>query len=144
MDWLIEQWTYLREHEEWFYWIGAISIATFLVSAVVVPFLLRRMPHDYFLEDSAGSGWMKRQHPVLRWVLLILKNLFGLVLVVGGLIMFLTPGQGILTLVMGLLLLNFPGKRRFEIWLMQRKPIQRAVDWIRRRGGRKSLEFPEG
>jgi len=142
MDWLTELWTRLREHEDWLAWIGFASLATVIISAIAVPILIRRMPSDYFLEDSAGSEWMRRQHPVLRVTFLILKNLFGAVLVVGGLIMFLTPGQGILTLVAGILLLNFPGKRRFEVWLMSRKPVNRAVDWIRRRAGRPPILLP--
>jgi hypothetical protein len=72
----------------------------------------------------------------------LFKNLFGAVLVVGGLIMFITPGQGILTLVAGILLLNFPGKRRFEVWLVGRKPVHRAIDWIRRRAGRPPILLP--
>jgi hypothetical protein len=142
MDWLTEFWTRLREHEHWLAWIGFASLATVIISAVAVPILIRRMPADYFLEDSAGSEWMRRQHPVLRVTLLVLKNLFGTILVIGGLIMFVTPGQGILTLVAGILLLNFPGKRRFEVWLVSRKPVHRAIDWIRRRAGRPPILLP--
>lgn len=142
MDWLDELWTRLREHEEWLAWIGFASLATVIVSAIAVPILIRRMPADYFLEDSAGSEWMRRQHPALRVTLLILKNVFGAILVVGGLIMFVTPGQGILTLVAGILLLNFPGKRRFEIWLVSRKPVHGAIDWIRRRADRPPILLP--
>lgn len=143
MDWLPEQWSRLREHEEWFAWIGTASLATVVASALLVPAMVRRIPHDYFLEDSAGSDWMRRRHPVIRVVLLVLKNCLGALLVIGGLIMFVTPGQGILTLVVGVLLLNFPGKRRFEIWLVKRKPVHRAIDWMRRRAGRRPLELPE-
>jgi hypothetical protein len=101
------------------------------------------MPHDYFLETSEGTEAIREQHPALRVVFLILKNLLGLVLVAGGLIMFFTPGQGILTLVIGILLMNFPGKRRFEIRLIRMKPLRRAVDWIRRRAGQRPLELPD-
>lgn len=144
MDWLLEQWSHLRSHEEWLWWTGAVSLATVVVSAFTVPMLIRRMPHDYFLEDSEGAARMKRRHPVLRLVLLVLKNLLGLVLAVGGFVMLFTPGQGLLTLVAGVLLLNFPGKRRFEVWLVRRKPVHRAIDWMRRRAGKRPLELPEG
>ncbi|MDH4409853.1 MAG: PGPGW domain-containing protein [Verrucomicrobiales bacterium] len=142
MDRLNELWTRLREHEDWLAWIGFASLATVIISAFAVPILIRSMPADYFLEDSAGSEWMRRRHPALRLVLVLFKNLFGAVLVVGGLIMFITPGQGILTLVAGILLLNFPGKRRFEVWLVGRKPVYRAIDWIRRRAGRPPILLP--
>ena len=143
MDWLLEQWQWARAHEEVFYWIGALSLLTVVVSFMAVPMVIRRMPHDYFLETSEGTEAIREQHPALRLVFLILKNVLGLFLVIGGLIMFLTPGQGILTLVIGILLLNFPGKRRLEIRLIRMKPLRRAVDWIRRRAGQRPLELPE-
>jgi len=143
MDWLSEQWLAIREQEEWFAWIGIVSVATVIASALLVPLLVRRIPHDYFLEHSRGADWMRDRHPVTRVMLLVLKNVLGAVLVIGGLIMLVTPGQGILTLVVGILLLNFPGKRRFEVWLVKRKPVHRAIDWMRRRAGRRPLELPE-
>ncbi|PAW60602.1 MAG: hypothetical protein B9S36_07790 [Verrucomicrobiia bacterium Tous-C2TDCM] len=129
-------------HADWLAWVGGVSLATVLISAIAVPVLIRQMPPDYFMEDSAGSEWLRRQHRVLRVTFLFFKNLFGALLVVGGLIMFVTPGQGILTLGAGILLLNFPGKRRFEIWLVTREPVKRAIDWIRRRAGRPPLLLP--
>jgi len=114
-----------------------------IVSFIAVPMVIRRMPYDYFLESSEGTEAIREQHPALRLVFLMLKNVLGLFLVIGGLIMFLTPGQGILTLMIGILLLNFPGKRRLEIRLIRMKPLRRAVDWIRRRAGRRPLELPE-
>lgn len=143
MDWLLEQWQWVRSHEELFVWIGSLSLLTLIVSFIAVPMVIRRMPYDYFLETSEEAEAIREQHPALRLVFLILKNLLGLVLVAGGLIMFFTPGQGILTLVIGLLLMNFPGKRRFEIRLIRLKPLKRAVDWIRRRAGQRPLELPE-
>lgn len=140
MDWLLER---LREHEHLFWWTGGASLAIIVVSALAVPVLIRRMPYDYFLEDSSRSRWMRRRHPAIRLTLLVLKNLLGAVLLAGGVIMLFTPGQGLLTIVVGLFLLNFPGKRRFETWLVSRPPIHRAIGWMRRRAGQRPLELPE-
>ena len=144
MDWLREQWGHLAGHESLLAWIGGASVATLVVSFFAVPLLIRRLPHDYFLEDRDQSTSMRKRHPVIRLLVLVLKNLLGVILVVGGFIMFFIPGQGLITLVIGLLLLNFPGKRKLEIWLIRRKPIKRAVDWIRERAGRDPLALPEG
>lgn len=143
MDWLIKLWGRIAEHESLLAWIGGISLATLVASAFAVPMLIRRIPPDYFLEDSAGARWMRRQRPAVRIGLLVMKNLLGLVFVAAGFIMLFTPGQGLLTLVAGVLLLDFPGKRRFEIWLMRRRPVYRAIDWIRRRASQPSLELPD-
>lgn len=144
MDWLLEQWRWVRHHDELFVWIGSLSLLTLLVSFVAVPMVIRRMPHDYFLETSEGAEALRERHPALRLVFLVLKNALGLLLVLGGLLMLVTPGQGLLTLAIGLLLMNFPGKRRLEIRLVRWKPLRRAVDWIRRRAGRRPLELPAG
>ncbi|HQW30346.1 MAG: hypothetical protein KA152_17645 [Verrucomicrobiales bacterium] len=143
MNWLLEQWHWLRGQDYLFAWIGGLSLLTVIVSFITVPMIIRRIPHDYFLETSEAAERIRQQHPVMRISFLILKNLLGAILVTGGLIMFVTPGQGILTLLIGLLLLNFPGKRRLEIRLIRMKPLKRAVDWIRHKAGHRPIVLPE-
>jgi hypothetical protein len=64
------------------------------------------------------------------------------VLVLLGLVMLVTPGQGILTLLSGLLLMNFPGKYRLEQWLVLRPGILRALNWLRRRRNQPAFDAP--
>lgn len=142
-DWLMEGWSYIKDRETLFAWIGGLSLLTLVISAIAVPIVIRRMPYDYFLETSEATEEIREQHPVLRMTFLILKNLIGGILLVGGILMLLTPGQGILTMMIGLMLMNFPGKRRFEIWLVSRRPINRAIQWMRKRAGKRPLELPE-
>jgi len=75
-------------------------------------------------------------------VLVVLKNALGVVLVVLGFIMLFTPGQGLLTLLAGLLLMNFPGKYRLERWLVLRPGVLRGLNWLRQRGGHPPFEAP--
>ncbi len=56
--------------------------------------------------------------------------------------MLVTPGQGLLTLLIGLLLLNFPGKYRLERWLVRRPGVLRTLNWVRRRRGQEHFESP--
>ena len=72
----------------------------------------------------------------------LLKNLLGAVLVALGVVMLFTPGQGILTLLAGLLLMNFPGKYRLECWLVQRPGVLRGMNWLRERHGEPPFESP--
>jgi len=72
----------------------------------------------------------------------VVKNVVGWLLVGAGVAMLVLPGQGILTLLVGLTLVNFPGKRDLELWLVRRVPVRRALDWIRRRAGRPPLQLP--
>jgi hypothetical protein len=87
------------------------------------------------------STW--EQHPVLRPIYLIAKNLLGLVLIIAGIAMLVLPGQGLLTIVVGVVLMNFPGKYRLERWLATRRPVWRSLNWLRRRASRPELQRPE-
>jgi hypothetical protein len=58
-----------------------------------------------------------------------------------GVAMLVLPGQGVLTIITGLLLLDFPGKYRFERWLVRRGPVLRGVNWLRDRAGRQALRL---
>jgi hypothetical protein len=73
-----------------------------------------------------------------------LKNLLGAALVVLGLIMSVPgiPGPGIITIVIGLMLLDFAEKRRWARWLMSRPPILRAANRLRRKYGKPPFVMP--
>ena len=81
------------------------------------------------------------QHPVIRWLLVAAKNTTGVVFIILGIAMLVLPGQGLLTIFIGIIFLNFPGKYRFERWLIQLRPVHRSVDWLRKRAGKKPLIF---
>jgi len=121
--------------------LGIVSFITFVGTLIVVPWLIVRIPTDYFASEKRQTEAWSNHHPLIRGLLLVAKNLFGVVLVVMGIIMLVLPGQGLLTILVGLVLLNFPGKYRFERWLVLRRPILRSVNWLRRRRGREPLQF---
>lgn len=134
---------FIHANENLLLLLGAVSIVTFFGSLLVVPWLIVRIPADYFaLEERRIAPWQDR-HPALRWSSLIAKNCLGAVLVVMGIAMLVLPGQGLLTILIGIMLLNFPGKFQLERWLVQKGPIWRSVNWLRRRAGRAELEIWE-
>ena len=53
-----------------------------------------------------------------------------------GLILLVLPGQGLLTILIGLLLLDFPGKRAVELKLVRRPGIAAFLNRMRARHGR--------
>jgi hypothetical protein len=83
------------------------------------------------------------QHPVIRWLGLILKNLAGGLLVFLGLVLSVPgiPGQGLLTVLIGLVLIDFPGKRKVERAILRRPQIRETVGRLRRRFGKPPLVF---
>lgn len=74
-------------------------------------------------------------------VLKVLNNMLGVVLVLAGLAMLVLPGQGILTLLGSLLLLDYPGKFHFEKKLISHPKILKSVSWIRRKHNKKDLRL---
>ena len=76
------------------------------------------------------SKWQE-QKPILRFVVIIGKNIIGLSLIIGGLLMLVLPGQGLLTIITGLLLVNYPGKYKLEQKLVLIPSIFKALNWIR-------------
>ena len=71
------------------------------------------------------------------------KNLAGAVLVLAGLAMLVLPGQGLLTIVVGLLFLDFPGKRSLELRLVRHPPVLRTINWLRATAHRPPLQMPD-
>jgi hypothetical protein len=122
-------------------WLGIVSLVSFVASLFLIPFLVVRIPVDYFSETKRQPSAWAEQHVIVRWIIKLVKNLLGVVFILLGLAMLVLPGQGLLTLLIGVLLLNFPGKYRFERWLIQRPSIFRAVSWLRQRAGREQLEI---
>ncbi|NUN50292.1 MAG: hypothetical protein HUU15_15880 [Candidatus Brocadiae bacterium] len=119
--------------------LALLGAASYFLALVIVPILIARMPADYFVDDRP---LVSRRHPVLRLLLLALKNLIGLAMIVAGIILIPLPGQGFLTLLLGLTLVNFPGKRSLERKLVAWSPIRRVVQWIRLRAGKPPLVIP--
>jgi hypothetical protein len=112
---------------------------TTAVSLVAVTIVLVRLPATYFQDD--GISPPAGRQPIVRWIGLILKNILGAVLILFGLLLSLpgVPGQGLLTVLIGLMLLDFPGKRRIERRLVARPTIQRAINALRARFGKPAL-----
>ena len=117
-----------------------IFLVTFTVSLAVSAWIVVRLPPTYFCRHHhpPAFAWEGR-HPALRWALIFGKNLLGYALVVLGILMLAGPGQGILTILIGVMLLNFPGKRALERKLVSRPAVRRAIDRLRARFGRPPL-----
>src|ERR1700741_2320575 len=117
-----------------------IFVVTFAVSLAIVSFIVVKIPSDYFHKDHPRKLWSDRP-TVVRYLLLGGKNLLGFVLVVLGVLMSIpgVPGQGILTILLGVMLLDFPGKRDFERKLVTRPQVLNAINKLRHRFGKPQL-----
>ncbi len=132
---------WLDQNEALLWWLGAASVVTFLATLVIVPRLIVRLPADYFAHNRRRPPQWFERYGVLRVAVLVVKNVAGCLFILAGIPMLFLPGQGLLTMFVGLLLLNFPGKYRLERWLVTRSAVLRSMNWLRRRAGRPPLVF---
>ena len=141
-DWLLRYIPDGWSETEFVLVVIAFSVATAVISIVASAFAVVRIPEDYFIGDHPRTMWGDR-HPFVRWPLLIGKNLLGLLLVLLGIAMSLpgVPGQGVLTILIGAMLINFPGKRACERWLLKRRGVLTGINKLRTRAGRAPLQL---
>lgn len=117
-----------------------IFLVTFSANLVLVSIILVKLPADYF-KESGKSEFLKGRSPVIRVLVIFGKNLAGVLLVVLGILLSLpgVPGQGVLTILLGVMLLDFPGRSRFERWIVGRPKVFNAVNKLRVRFGKPPL-----
>lgn len=125
-------------------WAAGIYALLFTLGLAVFVFLIVVLPERYFVEKS-GQFWVDKP-PAVRWLAKIGKNLLGVVVIAIGVVLSLPgiPGQGVLTMVIGAMLLDIPGKRRLERLVIRRRGVLRPINRIRSWFGRRPLVVEEG
>ena len=117
-----------------------LFVVTFSGSLALVSWILIKLPADYFCAHYDRRVWSGRA-PTLRIAAAIAKNALGVLLIVLGIVMSLpgVPGQGLLTVLLGVMLVDFPGKNRLEQKLLHRPAIRTSIDKLRARFGKPPL-----
>jgi hypothetical protein len=122
-------------------WIFGSYLLISGLSLVAFIGVILALPPSYFCDDR--QLWIDR-HPVVRWLGIVGKNLLGLVIIALGIVLSLPgiPGQGLLTIAIGLVLLDFPGKRRFIAAVIGRPAVLSRINDLRRFFQRPPLVVP--
>jgi hypothetical protein len=128
--------SWFDDYKWWF--IGA-SAVMFIVSVAALPVVVVRLPHDY-LTRRRRPHWKDSRYPPLKLAFLIGKNILGVVLLIAGAIMLVTPGQGVLAIVVSLILLDIPGKRKLLAKLAGQRRVLKALNGLRRKYGKPPLK----
>lgn len=131
---------FLSEYASWF--IG-VSFASLVATLLLVPGLIKRIPTDYFSHSRRHRLAATSRYPAIKFAFAAAKNLLGATLVLAGLLMLFVPGQGLITLLVGLMIMNYPGKFVLERWLIQRPHVLSTVNWLRSRHGQPPLDPPD-
>lgn len=127
---------WVDSHSLLFTTLGVVGLLVSVGSLMMLPWLFARLPADYFI-NSEYRGWDDLAPKTI--VKRVLRNVLGVCLLLLGIVMLVLPGQGLLTVLAGVLLVDFPGKFRFECWLLRRPGVRRAINWLRRKAQREPL-----
>ncbi|MBA2621671.1 MAG: hypothetical protein H0U87_10780 [Acidobacteria bacterium] len=136
MDWLSHFWTTLT-------WgkilLGAtLFLASFALSILIVAIVMVKIPANYF-STHYQRKFLPNTPFLVRWGAVVSKNIVGFLLIIAGIVMLIGPGQGILTILIGLMMMDIPGKRPLEAKLIQRPAILSAVNNLRARYNKSPL-----
>ena len=101
-----------------------LSVLVFLGSLIVMPLIIARMSPDYFVSHEPSPQSWRRRHAATRLVARCLKNVVGAVLLLAGIAMLVLPEQGIITILVAVSLLDFPGKRRLEMHFVRQRHVR--------------------
>ena len=115
--------------------LGSLSIFILIISVFMMVLIISFLPEDYFKSENRNliSSVQNSRYPLLKLLVLITKNFFGVLLLLSGVLMLVLPGQGILTIITGLVFIDYPGKYKFERKLLRQKGVINSINWIRSR-----------
>lgn len=131
--------SYIQEKDNVLLILGVMSVVSFLATLLIIPWIVLRIPDDYFSAPRRVSLVANDVHPSLKILVFIIKNLIGIVVLLLGIVMLVIPGQGLLTILIGVLLIDFPGKYKVQRWLISRDGVLKSVNWLREKGDKKPL-----
>ena len=123
--------------------LGSLSIFILIISVFMMVLIISFLPEDYFKSENRNliSSVQNSRYPLLKLLVLITKNFFGVLLLLSGILMLVLPGQGILTIITGLVFMDYPGKYKFERKLLKQKGVINSINWIRSRLSKPSLKI---
>jgi hypothetical protein len=87
---------------------------------------------------------MKDHHPALRLSGLVAKNVVGIVFLLAGFAMLFLPGQGLLTMLIGISFMDFPGKRQLEAKMVGQPTLLGVINGMRRKFDKPPLTLAPG
>lgn len=133
----------LFTNETFIFFTTVFSVILFLVSIFYAPYLILKLPHDYFTYESKREFFKNKREMAFYYCKAVFRNLLAFVLFIVGFILLFIPGQGLLTLFIAFLLADIPGKYKIEKYLIQKQRIHKFLNNFREKKGRLPFEVPE-
>ena len=124
-----------------FFILGISSLVILVISAISIGFIIRKIPYDYFLNEKRDMSQYKNKNPFFWFIVLTLKNIIGYCLILGGILMLVLPGQGLLTILVGLILSDYPGKFKLEKRIIKTSFVLKTINWYRAKSNIQPIIF---
>ena len=122
--------------------IGGLSIVILIFSIIGLGWFISQIPEDYFIHEKRQSDNWDKYSSETRVVIIIVKNVIGIVMLISGLLLLILPGQGILTMIIGILLIDYPGKFQLEQKIISIPSVFRSLNWFRAKARKPNLLHP--
>ena len=125
---LISDW--IDNYQTLVWWMGLLSALIFIGFLVATPIIIIHLPSDFFHKRMAPLH--ENAHlSVFKICYLIVKNFFNAALVSVGIALIFLPGQGIFAIVIGVSLMNIPGKHKMMCRIVRTKWLMRSLNRFR-------------
>jgi hypothetical protein len=124
-----------------------LSTVASIIYLVLMAYIITQMDQRYFIHlHNCTDELILIPHPSylkrsLNYLLYAIKVIVGIGLLICGLLMLVLPGQGLLTMLIGLSLLPFPGKHRIEKAILGQKSVRTSLNWIRKKAKKTPFIF---
>lgn len=130
---------FVSSYRVYILWLATISLFVFIFSLISIKWLVALIPTNYFIKKNMVKS--KKSYSFIWLISVIVKNLIGYTLILGGLLMLVLPGQGLFTILMGLILSNYPGKYNIERRFISIPSVLKTVNWLRKKSNKPPLEI---
>ena len=114
-------------------------ILLYIITLGLILLVIYSLPQDYFI--TASSTQTPQNSFINSKIVKIARNILGFILIVAGAIMLIFPGPGILTLITGLILFDFPGKKALLQKLVSFPSVQKSLNYLRQKMGKPPFIF---
>lgn len=122
------------------FYLGIISVLIFIFSIVGLRLFIIAIPSDYFINKKRVSAL--RDNSILLWVFYkIFKNIIGYIFIAIGLLALVLPGQGILMILIGLMMSDYPKKFDLEKKIIKIDTVRKGVNWIRKKSNVEKIKL---
>ncbi len=132
---------WLQTHGSWLRYASLISLITFAGTILAIPLLILAIPDDYFSNPGRHIRHFIIKHPLIGIIVLTVKNIIGIVFLLVGFVLLFIPGQGLLTILIGLIMVDFPGKYKIERRLVEKPGVLQGINRIRTKFQRSPIEI---